>query len=146
MEAKIFEAPSAVVSVPPDWSDHSQYILLGPPAAFRQSVVIAFSPATDPTPDAFADKQLPDMRKLPDFVLNGRTRVRLPRVAEPAVRLDFAWKQPTTPRLRQLQFFVLHAGTMYTVTATATEAAFPAAQPELERVVASFGPKLWGGA
>jgi hypothetical protein len=146
MKPKSFIAPSAHLTAPEEWTDNSHYILLGPPADFRSSVVITFTAATDPSPDACADRQLADLQQLPDYKLYGRSRVKLPGVQTPAARLDYAWKQPTTPRLRQLQHYVLHAGTMYTITATATEAGFAAAQRELEQIVMSFEPRQWKGS
>jgi hypothetical protein len=140
---KPFDAPGILVNAPDDWFDASTYILAGPQIADgRASLVVTLArKVPDPGLGPYVDRQLPDIKKLQEFSQKGREAMRVANLE--AILLEFTWKQPAGPLLRQRQWYVWSSGNVYTLTATAPDAAFAGLIPTFAKMVQTFKPKAW---
>ena len=140
---KPFVAPGMQVEAPDDWMDASNYILAGPPIQDgRASLVVTLArKVPDPGLGPYLDRQLPDLKKLQNFSLKSRDRSSVAGME--AIMLEFTWKQPAGPVLHQRQWYAWAAGNVYTLTATAPEAAFAGMLPVFNKMIETFKPKQW---
>ena len=138
---KPFKAPSVSLSAPDDWTDGSTYMIYGPETAGGHPsmvVTIMYSGPKDGT-RAHVDRQLPELRKLPEF-----RQERLEALPDlEGVFLQFAWKQPAGPPLRVRQWYLVIEKVLYTLTATAPAAVFEEKQAVFDEMVKGFAAKRW---
>jgi len=144
-DTKKFEAPSLTLEAPKDWLDLSNYILAGPIVeGFRTSLVVARNPAPQqPALEAYVEKQLGDLEKLPSFVLISRRAEKLGEF--PALWLEYEWSQEKDKFIRQRQCHVWVEGQVYTMTVTGPGKGLEQVAALFEKVIASFKPKQWSG-
>ncbi len=86
-------------------------------------------------------RQLPDIAKLPMFKLLAQNHTMMHGFE--TVILDYTWKQPAGPMLRQRQWYLYVKGDIYTLTATAPIEAFDSFAARFEEMVRSFKPLTW---
>ena len=140
---KPFIAPGMQMEAPDGWFDASTYLMAGPPIKDgRASMVVTLARGVpDPGVTAYVDRQLPDLKKLQEFALQKRESARV--AGMDAVILEFTWKQPAGPKLRQRQWYLWSGGSVHTLTATAPDEAFPPLAPVFAQMVLTFKPKSW---
>ena len=140
---KSFDAPSFAVQVPDEWIDLSSYIIGGPVIeGFRTSIVVARNIfVKEATFDAYVDRQLEDLRKLPEFVMNDRRAAKLGDL--PAIWLNYEWAQSREKLIHQRQCYVRVRKHVYTMTASAPAGHFEKVAGVYAEVIGTFRPKLW---
>lgn len=116
---KPFNAPSVSLQAPDDWVDASTYVLIGPKVGDGRFTLVVSIARRVPDPDvsAHVSRQLPDIAKLPMFKLLAQNHTMMHGFE--TVILDYTWKQPAGPMLRQRQWYLYVKGDIYTLTATA---------------------------
>jgi hypothetical protein len=142
-KTKPFDAPSFAVQVPDEWIDLSSYIIGGPVIeGFRTSIVIARNIfVKEPTLDAYVDRQIEDLQKLPEFVMTGRRAAKLGDL--PAIWLDYEWTQSKDKQIHQRQCYLRVRKQVYTLTTSAPAGHFDRVAGVYAEVVNTFRPKLW---
>jgi hypothetical protein len=142
---KIFNAPSAYLITPAEWTDASTHILVGQKVGdFRTTIVINSSPLKTADLEKHVDEQL---LQLQTGVQRFQLLFRQPVVnapAGPTVIVEFAWSQTQGPRLQQRQMFVQFMNNVYCLTATAPADSYSTVAQQFEVVMNTFKPKYWG--
>lgn len=140
---KPFEAAGMSIMAPDDWMDASTYILVGPAVADGRVTLVAALSRKVPDPDlkAHIDRMLKELGKLPQFALKKREVSSLGTT--PADRIEFVWKQPGGPLVRQRQWYMWKGGSVWALTGTAPDAVFERFAPEFDAMTQTFAPKDW---
>lgn len=144
---KIFDAPSAYLETPDDWSEGSTYILAMPKTGgFTPTVIVnIMRQVILPDLQSHIDQQVYEMQKLSGFQLVQRQPViRGPK--EQTGSISFLQdNNKRGPELYQKQIYHMVGQTIWCLTATAPSSTQMLIMPSLERVMATFRPKDWGG-
>jgi hypothetical protein len=140
---KPFVAPSFTLEAPAEWTDNTTYVLLGPQMGeLRISLVLSIARSVaEPRLAEFVDHQYLEIKKLPGFVAQNRESAKIKTFD--TIILEFKWKQPAGPLLRQRQWYIWVDGSVYTFTGTATDVEFSKAAPVFAASVHTFTPKKW---
>ena len=127
---------------PAEWTDNTTHVPGPQMGELRISLVLSIARSVaEPRLAEFVDHQYLEIKKLPGFVAQGRESAKIKTFD--TIILEFKWKQPAGPLLRQRQWYIWVEGSVYTFTGTATDAEFSKAAPVFVASVHTFNPKKW---
>jgi hypothetical protein len=121
------------------WRDASQTVLIGPERpVFTPNVQIHREPLPEEELDEFFRQQRAELAALDGFrLLDHGDRVL---AGAKALYHAYSWELPNQPglRVRQLQMVTQHAGTLFTITASALEADWEHVEAGFELTLSGF--------
>ncbi|MCW2922548.1 MAG: DcrB [Thermoleophilia bacterium] len=121
------------------WRDASQTVLIGPERpVFTPNVQIHREPLPEEELDEFFRQQRAELAALDGFRLLDHGDRML--AGAKALYHAYSWELPNQPglRVRQLQMVTQHAGTLFTITASALEADWEHVEGGFEMTLAGF--------
>lgn len=124
------------------WRDQTLYIIAGPATDGVQHNITV---NVDPNAGTMALVDYVDMHTHALEVQLRSCRTLLKRAdqldsGQPAYRVIFVWNPSDALRLYQYQWYVMHEGTAYILTASFTKKTRKQIGPEVERMIRSFSP------
>jgi hypothetical protein len=142
---KIFDAPSAYLQTPDDWTDVSTYILAAPRVmGFNPTVIVTIMRQVILRElQTHIDQQVYEMQKLPGFQLLQRQPVILTKNGQTGFVVFTHNNNQQGPPVYQKQVYYMLGQTIWVLTATAPAATYALIMPALEGVLATFQPKDW---